>query len=102
MHYLGIKFVLQALSKSMTFVLFLFEVGDSEIRLHWHVIEAHLVYIYILNNQGKQILKSFRLQPLSIYLQKTATMSKYLQFSINKLNENTVGTRWTTNNKIEA
>ena len=41
----------------------------------------------------KEFLKSFRLLPLSIYLHKTVTISKYLQFSTYKLNENVVGTR---------
>ena len=45
------------------------------------------IYIYICN-QEKNVLKSF--QSLSIYLHKTVTISKYLQFSIYKLNENVV------------
>ena len=48
---------------------------------------------YIWDNQEKKILKSFQLLPLSIYLHKTATISKYLQFSIYTLNESVVGTR---------
>ena len=38
------------------------------------------IYIYIEDNQEKNFLKSFRLLPLSIYLHKTVTISKYLQF----------------------
>ena len=45
------------------------------------------------DNQEKNFLKSFRLLPLSIYLHKTATISKYLQFLIYKLNESVVGTK---------
>ena len=54
-------------------------------------------------NGGSDPYKSyhFRLLPLSIYLHKTATISKYLQFLIYKLNESVVGTRWSTNNKLE-
>ena len=47
------------------------------------------VYIYIKDNQEK----SFRLH-------KTATVSKYLQVLIYKLNESAVGTKWSTNNKL--
>ena len=39
------------------------------------------IYIYI---QEKNFLRSFRLLPLSIYLLKTATISKYLQFLMYK------------------
>ena len=46
---------------------------------------------YIWDNQEKKFLKSFRLLPLSIYLHKTATISKYLQFSIYKSNESVMG-----------
>ena len=45
------------------------------------------------DKKEKDFLKSFRLLPLSIYLHKTATISKYLQFLIYKLNESVVGTR---------
>ena len=60
------------------------------------------VYIYIYNiyicieredNQEKNVLKSCRFLSLSIYLHKTATISKYLQFLIYKLKESVVETR---------
>ena len=44
--------------------------------------------------------KNFQLLPLSIYLHKTATISKYPQFLIYKLNESILGTRSSTNNKF--
>ena len=60
------------------------------------------MFIYIYNiyiyreredNQEKNVLKSFRFLSLSIYLHKTATISKYLQFLIYKLKESVVETR---------
>ena len=48
-------------------------------------IYIYIMYIYIY------IYIGFRLLPLSIYLHKTVTISKNLQFSIYKLSEN-IGT----------
>ena len=38
------------------------------------------MYVYNEENQEKNFLKSFRLLLLSIYLNKTVTISKYVQF----------------------
>ena len=46
----------------------------------------YIIYIYICLYQV-------------IYI-KTATLSKYLQFLIYKLNKSVVGTKWSTNNKL--
>ena len=60
-------------------------------------IYIYIIYIYIYrereDNQEKNVLKSFRFLSLSIYLHKTATISKYLQFLIYKLKESVVETR---------
>ena len=59
------------------------------------------IYIYIYRIiKKKNFQKNFRLLPLSIYLRKTATISKYLQFLIYKLNESAVRTKRSTNSKL--
>ena len=68
---------------------------SAQNRLIYIVLEQIYIYknIYLQHNQEKNFLKSLRLLPLSIYLHKTATISKYLQFLIYKLNESVVGTK---------
>ena len=51
------------------------------------------IYVYIYIYICIYMLKSFQVLPLSVYLHKTATIPKYLQFSIYKLNKNAVGIR---------
>ena len=57
----------------------------------YHTYIYIYIYIYIIYMIIKK--KNFQLLPLSIYLHKTATISKYPQFLIYKLNESILGTR---------
>ena len=57
------------------------------------------IYIYIYVLYILYILYIYMCLYQVIYI-KTATLSKYLQFLIYKLNKSVVGTKWSTNNKL--